>query len=81
MRPNRLYGSPRMFRTKYPNVSTTFLVLRSGIAGVDDRSRVRRMYRTMRDHGFGPCEARDIVLDMLWIGHFAKSGMLNQVTP
>ena len=79
MRPNRLYGSPRQFRTKYPNASTTFLVLRSGIAGVDDRARVRRLYWTMRDAGFGPQEARDIVLDLLWIGHFARSGVIGQV--
>ena len=79
MRPNRLYGSPRSFRTKYPNTSGTFLVLRSCTAGTDDRSRVRRLYWTMRDAGYGPHEARDIVLDLLWIGHFARSGILGQV--
>ena len=78
MRPNRLYANPRKFRTKYPNTSTTFLVLRSGAAGVDDRSRVRRLYRTMRHAGYSPYGARDIVLDLLWIGHFARSGVIGQ---
>ena len=79
MRTNRLYGSTRKFRTRFPNSSRTYLVLRPGDAGAYDRSRVRRLYWTMRDHGYPPDDARDIVLDLLWIGHFARSGFLGQV--